>query len=91
MSLIKDIERFRDKLNETSEWPMRYMFKFVVPNNDGKVDLVKALFPQNGEMSFKHTKNLKFVSITCVAEMKNADQIIDITIQATLIEGVIAL
>lgn len=91
MSFNEDITRFREKLNETTEWPSSYMFKFVVPNQDGKVDKVKDILSPYGIITFKNTKNLKFVSITCISQMPDADQIIDITVQITSIEGVMAL
>ncbi len=79
------------KLKENKKWPLLYMFKFIVPNTDGKVDQVKALLPKHGTISFKHTKNLKFVSITCKVSMKDAESIVDITAKANKIEGLIAL
>ncbi|MFV0375982.1 MAG: DUF493 family protein [Mangrovibacterium sp.] len=84
-------KNLRYRLMEVETWPLDYMFKFIVPNNEDKVDRVKALLPQNGTFSFKHTSNLKHVSVTCVAQMKSADEIIDITEKVDAIEGVLAL
>ncbi len=47
--------------------------------------------PKNGNISFKHTKNLKYVSVTCTAKMKTAEEIVEITAKANEIEGLIAL
>ncbi len=88
---LKNYDKLRQKLLEVEKWPLRYVFKFIVPNTDGKVDKVKALMPANGKLFFKHTENLKHVSITCVAEMQTVDQIIEITYKAALIKGVISL
>jgi len=76
---------------ESEDWPLKYMFKFITPNQDGKVDQIKALLPDHGDISFKHTSNLKHVAITCVAVMDNADQIINVTEKVDEIEGVIIL
>ena len=84
-------KNLRYRLMEIEEWPLEYMFKFITPNSDGKVDQVKALLPNHGETYFKHTPNLKHVAITCVAVMKNADQIIEVTEKVNKIEGVIIL
>lgn len=81
----------REKLEENTEWPLVYMYKFIVPNRDGKIDRIKSHLPQNGKLSYKHTSNLKFVSITCVASMKSADEIIEISEKVSEIEGVISL
>ncbi|MFV0268357.1 MAG: DUF493 family protein [Draconibacterium sp.] len=81
----------RYRLMETETWPLKYMFKFITPNSNGKVEQIKALLPAHGELAFKHTSDLKHVSITCVAEMQNADQIIEIVEKVDKIEGVIIL
>lgn len=86
-----DYNNFRQALLEEKTWPLKYMFKFIVPNTDGKVDLVKGMLPQNGVFSYKHTANLKYVSVTCTATMSNPDAIINVTQQATSVGGVIAL
>ncbi len=81
--------KLREILEENNKWPMAYMFKFIAPNKDGKVEKVVNLFPVEAKKSFKHTKNLKYVSVTCVLNMNSADEIISITEAATDIEGVI--
>ncbi len=89
-----NIDKFRNlryRLMENESWPMKYMFKFISPNRDGKVEKIKALLPETGTMTFKHTSNLKHVSITCVAMMDSADQIIEITEKVDEIDGVIVL
>ena len=85
------IETTFKTLLENEKWPLRYMFKFIVPNQDGKVEMVKQLLPPNGVMSYKNTPNLKYVSITCVTNMQSANDIIAVTTQAVSIEGVMAL
>ncbi|WP_246241693.1 MULTISPECIES: DUF493 family protein [Draconibacterium] len=84
-------KNLRYRLMESEKWPLKYMFKFIIPNEEGKVDQVKALLPTEGEVTFKHTDNLKHVSVTCVALMESADQIIVITEKVDKIEGVIVL
>lgn len=84
-------KNLRYRLMEAENWPLKYMFKFITPNNAGKVDQIKALLPDHGEVSFKHTTNLMHVSITCIALMENADQIIEVTEKVNEIDGVIIL
>ena len=91
MDYTKDYENLKKALLEDKKWPRLYMFKFIVPNRDGKVEEVKLKLPDYGKMSFKHTENLKFVSITCVAMMESADQIIEITDRIACMDGVMAL
>lgn len=88
---LNDYRKLRKILDESEKWPSLYMFKFIVPNQHGKVDKVVAQLPEKGEVSFKHTKSLRHVSITCKAVMNNADEIVTITENVTAIEGVMAL
>lgn len=86
-----DYQKFRQILLQEKKWPVNYMFKFIVPNYDGKVDAIIALMPKNGKLSFKHTKSLNYVSVTCTAYMQNPESIIQITQSALAVKGVIAL
>lgn len=84
-------QKLRYQLMESKEWPIKYMFKFITPNKEGKVDKVKALLPDFGEITFKHTSSLKYVAITCVALMESSDAIIDVMEKVDEVEGVITL
>lgn len=88
---LETTESRLSRLLEKVEWPQPYMFKFIVPNHGGKVDQVTQILPESGKISFKHTPNLKYVSVTCVAIMHSGNQVVDITSKATAIDGVMAL
>lgn len=87
----KNYNSLLEKLNNNKKWPLLYMFKFITPNEDGKVKQVVSLLPQDGEILYKHTKNLKFVSITCKAKMPSAQSIVDVTAAINEIKGIISL
>lgn len=83
-----DKASFKEKLESSGEFPMLYMFKFIVPK--GKEIEVGALFPKN-EITLKPSSGGKYISTTIQTMMDNADQILDIYEQAAKIEGVISL
>lgn len=83
--------KLKELLEENKTWPLRYMFKFIIPNSDGKVDIAKALMPKDSKLNFKHTASLKYVSMTCVTNMKSSDAIIALTKKLEDIEGVVSL
>lgn len=83
--------KLKELLEDNKKWPLRYMFKFIIPNKDGKVDLAKGMMPSNSQLKFKHTSSLKYVSMTCVAYMKTPEAIIELTQQLEEIEGVMSL
>jgi hypothetical protein len=88
---LEDYERLKKMLLEHKKWPLLYMFKFIVPNSDNRVQMVVDLLPSKAPKSFKHTKNLKHVSVTCKCMVNSAEEIIAITDQISKIPGVIAL
>lgn len=79
---------FKEKLEASGQFPMLYMFKFIVPN--GKEGEVAALFPKN-QMDLKASSGGKYVSTTIKSMMDSADQIIEIYEKASKIEGLISL
>ncbi|TDQ17170.1 hypothetical protein DFQ04_1822 [Algoriphagus boseongensis] len=79
---------FKERLEAAGQFPMLYMFKFIVPN--GREGEVGELFPKN-EMSLKPSSGGKYVSTTIQMMVDSADQVIAIYEQASEIEGVISL
>ncbi len=86
---MNSLENLRHQLLK-ERFPQRYMFKFIVPNSDGKVDLVKSLMPE-GQLSFRPSKDLHYVAVTCVAVMNSAQEIIEVSRNALQVEGVLML
>ncbi len=89
--MANDFNKLRELLSENTQWPLPYMFKFIVPNKEGKVDKVVGFLPKTGKVTFKHTKNLRHVAVTCKVMMNNVDEIIAITQKISQIEGVLSL
>ena len=44
----KQIEKHRIQLEENSSWPSTYLYKFIVPTDQAKIDQIYAIFDQNG-------------------------------------------
>lgn len=83
-----DKTAFKEKLEAVGQFPMLYMFKFIVPM--GRENEVAVLFPKN-EMLLKPSSGGKYVSTTIQVMMDSADQIIEIYEKAAEIEGVISM
>ncbi|TAJ12699.1 DUF493 family protein [Marinilabiliaceae bacterium JC017] len=87
----QDYEKLRKMLLENKHWPLLYMFKFIVPNGDDKVQKVVDILPKTGKFAYNHTKSLRYVAVTCKAHMNNADDIIEINNKVAAIPGVLSL
>ncbi len=79
------------KLNETTQWPSVYMFKFIVPADNRKIAMVEALFEEEAQISRKESSGGKYISITIKVVMLNALEIIEKYRSTANIEGLIAL
>ncbi len=88
---LQDYAKLKELLAQNKKWPLLYMFKFIIPNAEGKVQQVVDLLPKHGTVTYKHTKNLKYVSVTCKASMKSPEAIIDVTNTISSIDGVMSL
>ncbi|MFC3880107.1 DUF493 family protein [Algoriphagus namhaensis] len=83
-----DKVNFREKLLASGEFPMLYMFKFIVPK--GKKDEVSDVFPKN-KVELKESSGGKYISATIRIMAESPDQIINYYEEAAKIEGVISL
>ena len=88
---MQEYTKLKELLAQNKKWPMLYMFKFIVPNEGDKVKQVVELLPKHGNVSYNHTKNLKYVSVTCKVSMKSANAIIEVTSKIAAIKGVMSL
>jgi hypothetical protein len=81
----------REKLDDQTEFPSVYMFKFIIPANNHKLALVEALFGDDAILTTRQSKTNKFISITAKEMMISSDQIIKVHQAAEKIEGIIQL
>lgn len=79
------------QLQQNKKWPLRYMFKFIAPNNTTTIAAIKKRLPKSEQTSIKFSKNAKYAAITCIAYMKSAEEIVNVTADINKIEGVMTL
>ena len=82
------INSFREKLDQHYTWPSLYVFKFIVPA--GKEDEVKQLFPFHNTLE-KSSRQGNYKSVTAEMMMPSGEAVLSIYIQASKIEGIVAL
>ena len=86
-----NINKFRELLSENKEWPLLYYFKFIIHNNQENLDRVKELFADPSTITYKTSKDIKFISLSCKQLMPDPESIIAIYEKAGLVDGLIAL
>jgi len=82
------LESFREKLDQHYSWPSLYIFKFIVPH--GKEDEVKKLFPKHN-VTERQSNQGKYISVTVEMMLPSSQAVIDVYVQASAIEGIVAL
>ena len=93
---MADKEAFYDKLKvhleDTTNFPADYMYKFIVPGSGNQEGEVKDVFNSGGPViKTKKSKNGKYISISIILKIKNADEVISYYRKVEKIEGIISL
>lgn len=96
MSLKNDPETFyaklKTQLEETTQFPALYMYKFIVPSSEDKIKQVHQIFDNIGAViDTKKSSKGTYTSVTITANMKSADAIIEKYKEASAVEGIISL
>lgn len=84
-------KNLREKLDNEFEFPLIYMFKFIVPSDNQKIAQVSQLFDENADISIRESKNKKFTSLSIKIVMISSLEIIKIYKEAGKIEGLMSL
>ncbi len=87
----ENIDKFRQLLADNKQWPMLYYFKFIVQNNQEKLNQVKELFTDPATITYKTSRDIRFIGMSCKQWMPDADSIIQIYEKAAKVDGLIAL
>jgi len=85
-------KKLKDKLNEDTKYPSKYLFKFIVPTKEDSIQQIEDLFNHSGAVITKNmSKTGKFTSVSIQVVVKNADVVIQKYLEAEKIEGIISL
>lgn len=84
--------KFKDRLNDTTEFPSNFMFKFIVPTSLAKIAELQKIFDgARPNFQTRESKNGKYTSITVTIYVIDADQVIHYYQEAGKIEDIILL
>lgn len=87
----QQLEGLRAQLLKTKKWPLRYMFKFVMPNDKETLAVIQSMMPNGGTVSYKSSANGKYLAMTYVVNMPDADSIVSLTSSVAALPGVMTL
>ena len=85
-------KRLKKKLKKDTAFPSKYLYKFIVPADKDKINQIEQIFDHTGPVINKlSSKTGKYISVSVLVTMKNADTIIAIYREAEKVEGIISL
>jgi hypothetical protein len=92
----KEIEAFYAKLKiqlaDTSIWPAKYLYKFIVPSSGSQIAEIEQIFDNTGAViTNKESSKGKYTSVSIVVHMKNPDLVIAKYKEVSKVKGVISL
>lgn len=84
--------KLKIQLEETTNFPSDYMFKFILPSKENQQEEIKKIFNSNGPViRTRKSKNGKYISVSIVIKLNSAEEIISYYKKAETIEGIISL
>lgn len=85
--------KLKKQLEETTEWPSEYLYKFIVPSSNKKIAEIEAIFDCMGAViETKQSKKGKYTSISINVQMEDPDTVISKYKEVgEKVEGVISL
>lgn len=87
----EELDKFKQKLIETTSFPSVYMFKFIIKSENRSIALVESLFGSESDILTKESEKGKYTSITAKQVVINVDEIIEIYKKASKIKDIIFL
>lgn len=85
-------DKLKKQLQDTSMWPSKYMYKFIVPSQGQAIEQIETIFDNTGAViRSKESSKGKFTSLTVMVILKNPDAVISKYKEVGQIPGVISL
>ncbi|WOC39908.1 DUF493 family protein [Polaribacter sp. HL-MS24] len=80
------------QLEDTTDFPAEYMYKFIVPTSENQVQEVQDVFNKGGAViTTKKSKTGKYESLTVLLKVINATEVIEYYQKAEKIKGIVSL
>nr|WP_194850487.1 DUF493 family protein [Nonlabens antarcticus] len=85
-------KKLKLQLADTSLWPAKYLYKFIVPSERDKILKIEGLFDNLGAViNKKESSKGKYTSISIMVKMRNPEAVVEKYLEVSKVEGVISL
>jgi len=84
--------RLKNELANSTVWPSKYLYKFIVPSDLDKINQIEKIFDNTGAViETKQSSNGKYTSLSITIQLKDPDAVIEKYKAVGKVEGVISL
>ena len=84
--------KLKAQLDDTTNFPADYMYKFIVPTDENQEEEVHSLFNNQGAViKTKKSKTGKYISVSIVLKIESANKVIEYYKKVEKIKGIISL
>nr|WP_299340037.1 DUF493 family protein [Allomuricauda sp.] len=84
--------RLKEQLLENTTWPNNYLYKFIIPTDEKRIDQINTIFDNTGAViESKKSKNGNYTSISITVHLNGPDEVISKYKEVSKVEGVISL
>ncbi|MEO9953840.1 DUF493 family protein [Nonlabens sp.] len=84
--------QLKEQLADTSSWPAKYLYKFIVPSNGTQIKGIEDIFDDTGAViNTKESSKGTYTSVSILVKLKDPDAVIEKYKEVGAIEGVISL
>lgn len=85
-------DRLKEQLDNDTEWPALYLFKFIVPSSLDKIAEIEAIFDgTKAQIITRDSSKGTYTSISIKVTMPSSESIISKYLEVSNVEGVISL
>jgi len=84
--------KLKIQLDDTTDFPADYLYKFIVPASENQVTEVESIFNNTAAViNTKNSKTGKYVSVSIILKLNSSDEIIAYYKKVEKIKGIISL
>jgi len=85
--------KLEEQLLNSSVWPSKYQFKFILKSNNSDISELESIFDdlKDVKISFRKSSNNNFTSVSLIAVMESPYFVIEKYKLASKIKGIISL
>lgn len=83
--------KLRMQLDKMHNWPDVYMFKFVLPKDQAKIDELLSHFTEKADITQRESSTGKYISVTIKEVMLSTDAVVERYRSINNIEGLLSL